>query len=219
MLVDVRAVRGVHQADDGVVDVGVEILPIDEFGPSADDAGKGRRRMVRRRPARIGRHPDEHQTLALDGRITPHPNPIQIKGLAFDQRGNGGATAIGAKAPSVIGALHGLGSVGLAGELARRERRGAVRTDVAQGENLAAGAAAQENRLAQYHLPRQTSGLEVARHRGEIPDVGQEPAGESRWLGGGVRHGAILRIAPVRAQCRERVCGALTSSARGKMVR
>ena len=58
------------------------------------------------------------------------------------------------------------------------ERRGPVRTDVAQREEAAAAGAAQQDRLPQQLVTGQPAGREVAGQAGEIPDVGQEAPAE-----------------------------------------
>jgi hypothetical protein len=50
LLVHVGTMGGVHQADDRVVDMGVEFHAVDELRPAAHHAGKHRRRHVGTRP-------------------------------------------------------------------------------------------------------------------------------------------------------------------------
>ena len=64
---------GVHQADDGVVDMAVEIHRLDQLGLAADDAWEDRRLMIGlHRFARVRRHPEEDDALALAHRIGPY---------------------------------------------------------------------------------------------------------------------------------------------------
>ena len=118
------SVGRIHQSDHGMIDMGLEVSPIDELGGAADHAWKHRRR--RRRfavVARIARHPDKHHPLALGGAIAAHADAGDVEGLALHQRGNGRAGAVRVEAPAVIGALHGLAAIGLPGECARRQGR------------------------------------------------------------------------------------------------
>ena len=118
LLVDVRAVGGVHQADDGVVDMAVEIHRLDQLGLAADHAGEDRRLMVRlHRIAGVRRHPDEDDPLALAHRIGPHANAVRLERLILDQRRNGGADAVGTEAPAVIGAFDRFALAGLLDQL------------------------------------------------------------------------------------------------------
>ena len=114
LLMDIGAVGGVHQADDGVVDVAVEIHRLDQLGLAADHAGEDRRLMVRfRRIAGVRRHPDEDKTLAFTHRIGSHADAVRLEGLILDQRRNGGADPVGAEAPAVIGTFDRLALAGL----------------------------------------------------------------------------------------------------------
>jgi hypothetical protein len=47
LLVDIGAVGRVHQADDGMVDMAVELHPFDQFRAGSDDAGEDGGLMVR----------------------------------------------------------------------------------------------------------------------------------------------------------------------------
>ena len=141
-----RAVGGVHQADHRVVDMGVEVHPVDQLGAATDHAGEFRRRMVRLRPW-CASQPDPHQALAFRDRIAAHAEAAGVQVLARRQRGDGDADAVRAEPPAVVGAFDGLKARILA-EPAGGERRCAVRADVAQREQCAVAAAAQHDRLA-----------------------------------------------------------------------
>lgn len=146
--VDVRAVGGVHEADDRLVDVGVEHHAVDQLRPSAHHAREYRRwpiRLAQRRRA----GPDEDHPLALGDRIAAHPHARDVHRLVGGQRGDRRAGAVRPEAPAVVGTGHGLDAQLILVEAPRRQRRGAMRADIAQGEQLAAPRAPQNDRLAQ----------------------------------------------------------------------
>ena len=74
------------QADDGVVDMDIEHHLVDQLGRPADDAREDRRGLVRLAlAARVRRHPDEDQALALDHRIAANLDAADVDGLVVDQ--------------------------------------------------------------------------------------------------------------------------------------
>ena len=106
----------IHQPHDRVIDVGVEVLPVDDLRPPADQAGKRRRRPIGFAAARLGRHPDEHQALALGDRIARRADAGEIEILPLRQRRDRRALAVGGEAPAVIGTFDAGVTVGLARE-------------------------------------------------------------------------------------------------------
>src|ERR1700691_4733511 len=73
-------------------------------------------------------------------------------------------------------------------------------TDVAQGDDVAAGRATQHHRLSQDLVARQAPGLQVPGQDREVPDVFQETAAETGGAGGwalclAFGHGPIVRLA------------------------
>ncbi|MNQ95969.1 hypothetical protein D3C85_1115540 [compost metagenome] len=189
---DEGAVGGVHQADDGVVDMAVEIHGLDQLH-LALGAGEERRLVVGLgRIARVRGHPDEDQALALAHRIGPDLDAVRLKGLILDQGRNGGADAVRTEAPAVIGALDRLALARLLDQTPGRQGRGAMRTDVAHGIDLARTRPADQDRLVHHLIALQAGDRHVARQRDEIPGVAHEALAEGgrRRLGlGGGRGG------------------------------
>ena len=179
LLVDIGAVRRVHQADDGVVDMAVEIHRLDQLGLAAHHAGEDGRFVVRlHRIAGVRRHPDEDDPLAFAHRIGPHADAVRLERLRLDQRRNGGADPVGPEAPAVIGAFHRLALAGLLDQTPRRQGRGPVGADVAHRIDLARAGAADQNRLAHDLVAFQASGCDVPAQGDEIPGVGDESLAE-----------------------------------------
>ena len=167
--------------------MGVEIHRIDQFRPTADDAGEDRRLVIGLgRDARIGSHPDEDDALALAHRIGSHPDAVGLIGLVLDQGGDGGADPVGAETPAVVAALDRLTLARVLDQLAGRQRRGPVRADVAQGIDLTGAGAADQHRLSEQHVTRQRGRGHVARQGDKIPGVADKAAAEGgrRGLGG-----------------------------------
>jgi len=179
LLMHIGAVGGVHQADDGVIDMGVEIHRLDHLRLAADDAGEEGRLMVGiGRRARVRGHPDEDHPLAFPHRIGPHADAVGLIGLVLDQRRDGGAGAVGAEAPAVVAAFDGLALAGLFDQTPGRQGRGAVGADVAQGVDLPGARPADQHRLAEQLVALQRGGGDVAREGDEIPGVQNEPLAE-----------------------------------------
>ncbi len=189
LLMDVRPVGGIHQADDGVVDMAVEIHPLDQ-ARLADGARKLRRLLIRLgRVAGVGRHPDEDHALALAHRIGADLDALSLKRLILDQRRDGRADAVGPEAPAVIGAFDRLALAGLLDQPPGRQRRRAVGTDVAHPIDLAGARAADQDRLAHDLIAFQAGDRYVARQGDEIPGVGDEALAEGGRRGLGFRRG------------------------------
>ena len=184
LLMHIGAVGGVHQTDDGVVDMGVEIHPFDHLRPATHDAREQGRLVVGFGcRARVGGHPDEDHPLAFAHGIGPHADAIGLIGLVLDQRRNGGADAVGAEAPAVVAAFDGLALAGLLDQPAGREGRRAVGTDVAHGVDLARPTLrtprpADQHGLAEQFVPLERGRRDVARQGHEIPGVEHEPLAE-----------------------------------------
>jgi hypothetical protein len=188
-------VGGVHQADDGVVDMAVEIHRLDQFGLAAHNAWEDRRFVIRRhRIAGVRRHPDEDDPLALAHRIGPDADAVRLEGLILDQGGNSGADAVGPKAPAVIGAFDGLALAGLFDQPTGRQGRGAVRTDVAHRIDLARAGAPDQHRLAHDLVAFQAGGRDVPAQGDEIPGVGDESLAEGGRRGLGGAGGRLDRV-------------------------
>ncbi len=189
LLMDEGPVRRVHQADDRVVDMAVEVHGLDQLG-LALGAGEERRLMIRLgRIARVRGHPDEDQALALAHRIGPHTDAIGLEGLILDQGRNGGADAVGAEAPAVIGALDRLALARLVDQTPGRQGRRAVGADVAHGVDLARARAADQNRFVHHLIALQAGDGHVTRQSHEVPGVAHEALAEggrrSLGVGGG----------------------------------
>ena len=128
------------------------------------------RRLGLGRGARRRRHIDPDQAILLAHRIGADLDLFRIEILPRHQRGNGAAHAIFPEAPAVIGAFHAV--VGL--DPPRRQRHAAMGADVAQGEQRAVMAPAQQNRLAQQHLAAHVAALQAGGERRHVPEVAQE---------------------------------------------
>ncbi len=178
LLMHIGPVRRVHQADHRVVDMRIEIHRFDNDRLSADHAGQHRRFVIRfGGAADIGGDIDPDDALLLAHGIAAHAEPGNIQGLVAGQRRHVGAGAHGIKRPAMIAALHHARRA-LAQHFAGRQRRRAVRADVAQAIDLAVEVAAQQHRLAQDDVALQGAGLQIVRQGREPPAVAQKPLAE-----------------------------------------
>ena len=176
--------RGIHQADDGVVHVGVEGLVDDEFGVEAfADVEAGRRGGRRLIGAGIVGDIEEDHAVHFVDRIAAHAHALGLEVFGFRQGWHQLAAAIHAEAPAMIGALDRRLAIGL--DLAAGgERHEAVGTDVAQREGLSGLGAGQQDGLAEDDAAEMLARLQRFRRAGVIPAVGQ-PAfgGDARGFG------------------------------------
>ena len=165
--VDVRAVGRVHQPDDGVVDVRAELHAVHQLGRAADRALENGRVAVRS-AARVPRHPDEDEALALRDGVGADAEPGRLDRLAFDEEGDGGADPVRAEAPPVVRALDGVCAGGrVRDDAARGKGRRAVRANVAQRVGATGAVAAEEDRLAQQIETPRFARLQIAGEGGE----------------------------------------------------
>ena len=188
LLMHIGAVGRVHQADDGMVDMGVEIHRLDHLRIAPDDAGKQGRLVVRiGRVTWIGGHPDKDHPLAFTDGIGPHPDAIRLIGLVLDQGGDGGADPVRAEPPAVVAALDGLALARFFDQSSGGQGRRAVRADVAHRIDLTRAGPADQHRLAQQFVAFERGRGDIARQGDEIPGVQHKPGAEGgrRGLGFG----------------------------------
>jgi hypothetical protein len=125
-------------------------------------------RLARRRL--IGsREIDPDHALPLDAGIGTAADLGEVHLLAFAQRGNLHAGAVHVEAPAVVAA-----SDGLAVEPAVMERDAAMRTDVAQREDLGPAAAPDEQPLAEQRLCHHAAGPQVGAKERNVPQTAQK---------------------------------------------
>src|ERR1700730_1843393 len=137
-LVDEWTVRGIHQADDAVVDgageVGSEIgefVALAEFRNLRGGSGRGLRES-RAGWAGIGNEDPDEVVVFLAG-IAAGVDAVDFQRLLGDERRDQLALAgVGVESPAVVGALD-----LLAVEVSAGKRHAAVRAGVAQSEGLA----------------------------------------------------------------------------------
>lgn len=166
-LMDERAVRGVHQADDGLVhaarQIGEKVRDFEtlaEFGK----LGRGGRRGLRRAALRI-RHVHPEVTVALFTGKCAGVNAIALEPGVGHERGDFAALAgMRVESPAVIGTFD-CGAV----ELAEREWKRAVGANVAQSEGLAARVAAEDERHAEKHRASELAAVNFAAGEGRVP--------------------------------------------------
>jgi hypothetical protein len=178
LLMHIGPVGRIHQPDDRMVYMRIEIHGLDNDRPASNHARQHRRLAIRiGRPARIGRHVDPNDALLLAHRIAAHAELGDVHCLVAGQGRDVGTGARRVELPAVIRTLHHAGPV-LAQHFARRQGSRTVRTDVAQTIRLAIEVAPQQDRLTQEDIALQGAGFQVGRQSREPPAVAQESFAE-----------------------------------------
>ena len=148
LLVHVGPVRGVHQADDRVIDMAVEVHPLNELRPAAHHALKARRRHHGRVVLGVFAHIDEDKALSFMDRPAADLDALALHRLIGDEGGDLRTGAVRrAKAPAMIGAFDRALPRRILDQLARRKGCGAVGADVLQGVDVAGPVAPDQDRL------------------------------------------------------------------------
>src|SRR5262249_7553971 len=147
--VDVGAVRGIHQANDSVINVAGKHLALDE----ARRFDLVQWNAWRLAPGRDGfaswrGHVDPDQSVLLAERVGAHADARGIEVLTLDQRGNRRAHAVWPKLPTVIGTLDRV----VREQSPGGKRHAAVRADVPKCERRAAAIAPEGHGFAKQHF-------------------------------------------------------------------
>src|SRR6185312_1044702 len=162
---DEGPMRRIHEADHRVIDGRGERDALEDVGRALADI---RQHRHRRRGAGILADIDPDVALPLERRIALHLDARDVELLLRHQRRDGGAAPAAVEAPAVIAALD-LAAV----EAAEAQRDAAMRAYVAEREDGAVAAAAEQQRFAQQRLRHHAPAPERRARQGEIPHLPQ----------------------------------------------